>query len=212
MVYLAPTATPSVTPHPTETPGAPLAYYDDFSDPGSGWAETDVAAYSLGYTGGEYRVAIRAYDWKVPSFAPFTATMVHSHISVSARQALGDAAAYGIVFADDQVRAFLVSPLGYVAVWRYNPETASWYALSDWQACDAVVAGSGVNVLAVEVAGGTAAFYVNRVKLPLSVPIPEGGSPVRRFGIIGVSYSPSPVDLRFDDFEVQSLDASGWAK
>ena len=211
-VYLAPTATPSVTPRPTETPGAPAAYYDDFSDAGSGWAEIDAAAYSLGYTGDEYRVTIRAYDWKVPSFAPFNATMPHSRIGVSARQVLGDAAAYGIIFANDQVQAFLVSPLGYFAVWRYNPETASWYALSDWQTCDAVLAGSGANALAVEVAGGAAAFYVNGVKLPLSVPIPEGGLPVRRFGIVGVSYSQSSVDLRFDDFEVQLLDAASWAR
>jgi subtilisin family serine protease len=205
-VYAAPTATASSTPHPTGTPGAPAAFFDNFSDAASGWAEMEYASYSLGYVDGEYRMVIRNYDWKVPSYAPFTAHLTQGRVSVRARQVSGDAAAYGVVFVSDQVRAFLVSPLGYVALWRYDSSAESWRALRDWQASSAIAVGRGVNALAVEMAGGEFRFYVNGVQMPFSAQIPDDAAvPMRLFGVIGASYSSVPMDCRFDDFEVRLL-------
>jgi subtilisin family serine protease len=207
-VYSPPTATPSATLRATATPGTPVAFFDDFSNGDSGWAQTEQPSYSLGYAAGEYRMAIRVYDWRVPSYAPFTATVTDGRVSVRARQVAGDAAAYGIVFSSDQVRAFLVSPLGYVALWIYDSEIGSWRALRDWQVSGAVATGRGANVLAVEVTAGAARFYVNGAETTLGLQMPEGiSTPMRMFGVIGVSYSYVVVDCRFDDFAVQSLPA-----
>lgn len=185
-----------------------MAFFDDFSDADSGWTQTEESSYSLGYAGGEYRMSIRVYDWKVPSYAPFTAAVADGRVSVKARQVAGDAAAYGIVFASDQVRAFLVSPLGYVALWSYDSEAASWRAVRDWQANSAVAAGKGTNALAIQAAGGAVRFYVNGAETPFVLQMEEGVSaPLRMFGVIGVSYSYVPMDCRFDDFQVEALPA-----
>jgi len=166
----------------------------------------EYASYSLGYVDGEYRMVIRNYDWKVPSYAPFIAHLAQGRVSVRARQVSGDAAAYGVVFVSDQVRAFLVSPLGYVALWRYDSSTESWRALRDWQASSAIAVGRGANALTVEMAGGEFRFYVNGIQMPFSAQIPEDAAvPMRLFGVIGASYSSVPMDCRFDDFEVRLL-------
>jgi subtilisin family serine protease len=203
--YAYPTATSTPTLPPTTTPGAPPAFFDDFSDSTSGWAEVDHPAYSLGYIGGEYQMLIRVYDWKVPSYAPFSAAIAHGLVRVTARQVSGSAAAYGLVFASDRTCAFLVSPLGYAALWGYNSVAASWYTVVDWQASSAVAQGGGSNTLAVEIDDGVVRFYVNNIQMPFDLDIPRYASPPQMFGLLGVSYSPISIDCRFDDFSVQVL-------
>lgn len=210
MFHPRPTPQPSATPEPTATPGGPRPFFDDFSDPASGWATADSLAYSLGYTEGEYAITVKANLWKVPSYAPVSAAPDAMRLSVRARQISGGAAAYGVLFGGSGVHALLVSPLGYVALWRYDGDERQWKEVRSWQAMSAVRSGALWNEIAVEKRGDVTEVRVNGALVRFT-PKWEGDAQwaSRALGLIAASYSTDPVECRFDDFSVEYTLPSG---
>jgi len=187
-------------------PEVPPPFFDDFADPISGWGTASDPAYSMGYLNGEYQILIRQSPFSVPSYAPVQMEADKVRITVKGRQVGNGDTAYGILFGGSAAYAFMVSPLGYITLWRYDPASAKWQAVRPWQTHSAVLKGDSVNVLTVERMGESVAFYVNQTPIYFTPAWRDEGplTTVRTLGVLAVAYS-SPVTCRFDDFEVRYL-------
>lgn len=207
--YAVPTPSPTPTIQPSPTPGSPAGFFDDFSDPTSGWTTADVPAYQMGYVDGEYRILARQYSpygYWVPSYAPYDSEGERAQISVKAREVGDGVAAYGLLFGTKH--AFLVSPLGYATLGEYDSDAGWWQVTRNWAHAPAIHTGEAVNALAVRETGTGIEFYVNGQRVEFSPPWQSAdGAEGHAVGIIAVSYAPAGVECRFDDFAVENLEA-----
>ncbi|MFN8424238.1 MAG: hypothetical protein U0470_12965 [Anaerolineae bacterium] len=128
---LAPvTVTPTHTPRPTRTPrptpttrptarptavitppaGEAIVFYDDFSDPGSGWDVIDSGGDVWRYVDDEYEVSTTNAGSFTGPFAPRTVTYGDGALEVTLRRTAGTDASGGLVFQGAAFSyAFLVS-------------------------------------------------------------------------------------------------------
>ena len=183
---LLPTQTPTLTPTtgatstPTETPGGPTpaptqapsarVYYDDFSNPTSGWVRGVSGSCYADYAEGEYYVEAGSHTGVCLYAAP-TDPRVNGTYEVKARRSsIWDGSTYGLVFGLDdrssfsQFYVFWVDP-GYQ---NYMLETydGDWGAvLVEWTFSEAIAADADTNVLRVRRQGDQIKLYVNGTHL-----------------------------------------------
>lgn len=186
--------------------GTPTPFYDDFSDPMSGWPRSsDNPAYTMAYVGGEYQILARQSGLVFVSLAPVQMQSDWIRIRVTARRAAGGASAYGIVFGGANMYALMVSPSGWVALWRYDGQARQWVEVRGWTRCAAVRGGEAVNTILVDKEDGTVRFFVNDVPVEFK---PEWRDDdaflVRSVGLAAILFAEAgpPADCRFDDYAV----------
>ncbi|MEO8083573.1 MAG: hypothetical protein ABI780_07110 [Ardenticatenales bacterium] len=112
------TATPSRTPGPTRTPrpspttrptarptalitppaGEEIVFFDDFSDPGSGWDVIDAGGDVWRYVDDEYEVSTTNTGTFTAPFAPRTVSFDDGALEVTLRRTAGSDASGGLVF------------------------------------------------------------------------------------------------------------------
>ena len=163
----------------------------------------------MGYVDGEYRILVRQYSpygfW-VPSYAPYDSEEERVQIRVKAREVGDGVAAYGLVFGTKH--AFLVSPLGYATLGEYDSDAGWWQVTRNWAHVPAIHTGEAVNALAVRETGAGLQFYINGQRVEFSPPWQDaGGLEGHAVGIVAVSYAPTAVECRLDDFAVENLEA-----
>jgi hypothetical protein len=180
----------------------PPLYFDDFSDPGSGWPTSDTTDYALDYDSGNYRVQIKEDDrfvWVSPQSLTFDGCTVE----VEAWRSTGGNSSYGIVFGLDasagKFYAFIVQP--------YNQQYAlsrrdgdSWVTLIPYTGSSHVNFNMAHNRFRVTRDGSQIRLYVNDHYLASYTDSTYTGT--RRVGIYASSGSESPIWLRYDDFTV----------
>lgn len=219
---LTPTATPSATRTPVAPPqcwlprvarnfrytagGTPTPFYDDFSDPMSGWPRSsDNPAYTMAYVGGEYQILARQSGLVFVSLAPVQMQSDWIRIRVTARRAAGGASAYGVVFGGANMYALMVSPSGWVALWRYDGQTRQWLEVRGWTRCAAVRGGESVNTILVDKEDGTVRFFVNDAPVEFKPGWRDDDALlVRSIGLAAILFAEAgpPADCRFDDYAV----------
>ncbi len=220
------TPTPTATPSPTRTPiappqcylpriarnyrystgGTPTPFYDDFSDPMSGWPRSaDNPAYAMAYVGGEYQILARQSGLVFVSLAPVQMQSDWVRISVKARRVGGGALAYGLVFGGSEMYALMVSPSGWVALWRYDGQARQWVEVRGWARCTAVRAGDAANTILVDKQDGMVRFFVNDTPVEFKPAWQDDdGLLVRSIGLAAILFAEAgpPADCRFDDYAV----------
>lgn len=187
----------------------PTPYTDDFSSVNGVWPVATTPEYELSYLDHTYRIRATAGH---TALASANRTFPHDLLmEISGRAVSEDLQAYGIVFGrgqdtfGDTFHAFVVSPSGSYAVFRYT--NGGWLTVVDWTGSPAMASGEGVNRLAVRRVGQLAELGINGtvVNTLLGAEIALGDG----VGLVGMSWG-GPTgfsDARFDDLIVVGLSA-----
>ncbi len=197
-----PTATPTITPSPTPLPEC-NAYFDDFSNSGSGWPVGEDSVVRYGYSNGEYSLATRQGGYIIPFQSPSDAYSTYSvEADLRWNGTLGNS--YGLVFGiaevGGDVEFYLVDMNTEFRQYRvvYFPPTGNGQLIVPITSSDAIAGGNAVNHVKVTVNGNTQSIEVNDQPL-VSFNTSQPGA---RFNGIVVSASSAvpQVDARFDNF------------
>jgi hypothetical protein len=177
-------------------------FFDDFSDPGSGWPVVlDNPALRLEYLYGEYRMLRNRTDGYLVA-TPGMAASDYS-LSVVARDWNGLFGSYGLAFgmSEDlsQFYTFEVYSDGWYGLYRHS--SGDWTVLAENMSW-AVNPGASSNQLKVERNGALINGYVNG---QLVTSVSDGSFTGSRYvGLILSTYDQVGLDARFDNFAVYS--------
>jgi len=158
-----PVVTPTATPRPTPSyapPPSPLTFFDDFSDPTSGWLEDSEAACVTRFVDGEYEIHTSnvCAEWAPTEHGPT------GMVKVTARAASNAAGVYGLVFAGREtpleLLVFWVDPTDQQYALQQFAQ-AAWTTVVDWSSSSAIREGSPTNHLAIRQDGEEIHLYVN---------------------------------------------------
>lgn len=210
----SPTRTPAASPQcwlpriarnfRYSTGGTPTPFYDDFSDPMSGWPRSaDHSAYAMGYVDGEYQILAKQSGLVFVSLAPVQMQSDWIRMSVKARRVGGNALAYGLVFGGSDLHAFMVSPSGWVALWRYDAQARQWTEVRGWTRSNTVRGGNEANLLVVDKEDGFVRFFINDTRVEFTPAWQDRDAFVAQsMGLAAISFAESgpPADCRFDDY------------
>lgn len=177
-------------------------FSDDFSDPNSGWPVVlDDPGLRLEYLDGEYRMVRN----KTNGYLVVTPGIVAKdyNLSVNVRNRNGLSGSYGLAFAmsEDfsQFYTFEVFSDGWYGLYRHS--SGDWSVLAE-NMSGAVKQGTGSNHLKVERNGTLINAQVNG---QLVASVSDGWFTDFRFlGLIISTYDRAGLDVRFDDFVMES--------
>lgn len=193
-----------------EAPGS-ILFQDDFSKPANGWITTKTDYGEFGYVDGEYRILLNKSDFNTYSLLP-KQTFDNCSVEVDVRLAAGPSnGVFGILCrteADAQTvhKAYVFAIRGdgfYAILKRTSP--SFWDAIAYGKESKAIKPGNAVNHLRADCSGDVLTFYVNGEKL-----LEKTDSAFKTGGVgFAVTTQPKnePLDVRFDNFVVRSLDA-----
>lgn len=183
-------------------------YYDDFSDPNSGWPELEDTDRLLEYKDEEYRILVKNTDiWGGASPGIQVSDYI---VTVDVRNVSGVDGSYGIIFqlADDwsTFYTFEIFPDGYYSLWRFEAKKKGWKLL-EYQFSEHIKQSTDRNEIQVVRSGDLIRTYANQ---QLVVEMTESSfTGVDSVGLITSSYDDINVDARFDNFAVNPLDCTG---
>jgi hypothetical protein len=180
-------------------------FFDDFSDPSSGWPIDDSENVKRSYQDDEYELLVRPKNFWGGSVPPLVDISSYT-VDAEMRIPNGGAGYYGLVF--DRVDwnhfyVYVVSPRNqYYAVFRHDP---AWVLLTPFTQSSAIKSGSTTNHLRVDRNGDEISVYVNEQYLT-SLTDAKYSSSSNEVGLFAQSSTDVPVAMRFDNFEVRFLD------
>jgi hypothetical protein len=187
-------------------------FFDDFSDPSSGWWTGETDTGQIEYTGGEYRVLVKPKNhyWMLGS--PACEREKYS-VEVDARWAGNSGSSYGLVFGIkgdwEQLYTFEVNS-DYQMYTLYRRDAAGWTELVPWTSAPVINSGAQVNHLKATRNGDLITLEVNGTILGTwsdSTVAGDSGA-----GVIVSSYSDlANADAAFDNFKVTGLGSSAAA-
>jgi uncharacterized repeat protein (TIGR01451 family) len=183
-------------------------FYDNFSNPASGWPVDDDGDNRYEYINGEYRILVRLEQWGAGASPGFQAS--DYSVSVDLRNQSGVDGSYGIAFgiAGDWSTFYTLEiyPDGWYGIYRYDP--GNIVTLSE-AFSSAVLQGTASNQIRVERNGSSINAYANNQLLASVTDGTYTGS--RYVGLVVISYDQPNVDIRFDNFTVYPSSCAGTA-
>jgi len=199
---------PQVTFSPVSTVSLPIIssdycsplYYDDFSDPTSGWDIEDTGLYQLEYLDGEYRIAINGPGYRMIVAPEFWAAEYTATVQVRTLQPF-DNGPFGLVFGlaenGSQFYSFRINDIHVYALSVHDGDTITDLA---WDFSSYIQSYPGTNKLTVERIGSRIRAYINDSLVADVFDSTYAGS--LRVGV--TAESGNEADARFDDFTVRS--------
>ena len=178
-------------------------FLDDFSNPGSGWPVADTATLLLEYNNGEYRTLVKNRDWLV---AINSGVMVDpmSKLEVDLRNTSGIFGSYGLMFglAPDFSETYVLEiyPDSWYGLWYYH-ENTGWSLLQEGSS-EFIYPGSASNHLMISFDGSAAQFFINSHYVTVLPYVPFYGK--NYSGLIVFSYDSGNVDVRFDNYRLET--------
>jgi hypothetical protein len=179
-------------------------YFDDFSNPNSGWAVGENENVIYRYLNGEYQIYLKRGDWGW-AITPDLVLPGDYRIEVDARRVSSGVCSYGLVFGtrwtSDSWETYQV------IVWPTDGEflvnkralDGSWTTIQDWTYSSAINRNYGTNRIRVDRVGTAIRIYINGT-LVANITDSSFTGPGRDAGIRAYSYWNAPVDVRFDNF------------
>ena len=177
-------------------------YFDDFSNPSSGWPKGDDGNVLLEYANGEYRILVRPTEFEAGASPGLHAT--NYSVSVDVRNLSNAWATYGLAFSIDSnwdtFYSFEISYSQFYAIYRYDTTNAIMLT-SNYS--DALNPGTASNHIRIDREGDSIKAYANGQLLASVTDGTYVGD--RNLGLVVFSYSSAPnIDIRFDNFTVNS--------
>ncbi len=177
-----PTATPTPRPTPTPTwtptpvgppptptpPPSPRVFYDDFSNPASGWATGEIESCDFEYIADLYTVEVGRENYVCYSRAPMNPRANGVFQVEAAKFSETDGSVYGLYFGgasdaqDRLVQAYMfwVDPAQMrFALQKYDH--GQWSYLVNWTPYEGIAADDGYNVLKVRRQDDRITLYIN---------------------------------------------------
>jgi hypothetical protein len=204
VVYLPIIVSPPAPPVPCND------YFDDFSNPASGWHVHDGATALYEYRDGEYRILNRQYGAIFKTKAPI-GPIENFSLEVDARWAGANTdGVYGLVFGymDDSNPYYLFSVFPELSQFRlFRVEPSGWFnTIVDFTYSAAIQGGNGVNHLKVIRNGDQITLEINGANLGTWVDNSIVGPRLVGVGMAPYPQEPVPMyDARFDNFTVNCL-------
>jgi len=209
---------PLISFTPVATTYLPLAmksdviYFDDFSNPNSGWVSGENADLKYGYLNGEYQILLKTTGATL-LVTPDLVLPGDYRIEVDARQASSNQGSYGLMFgiqlsgSSYEGHQFMIFPASQQYLLEKRNMDGSWQILIDQTYSPAIQPGMGANHLRVDRIGTAIHLYANGVLLTTFT---DGSftSSGRDAGVRAYSYDSAPVDVRFDNFLVRRVEAA----
>jgi CSLREA domain-containing protein len=177
-------------------------FFDDFSNPASGWKILETAFGRYEYLDNEYRILAKVVPAWEASLPGFKAT--DYVVSVEVRNATGVNGYYGILFsfAEDwsHFYFFVVHTNGRYVILRADPDTSYWIA----DGYSSIIhTGTASNKLKLERNGSMIWAYANGELLTI---LKDGTfTGLGYVGLITVADTNPNVDARFDNFTVEPI-------
>jgi hypothetical protein len=187
------------TPAPPTQPGETL-FYDDFTNPGTGWERFTSAEGTMDYDGSGYRFlvnALQANFWSTPgkSFGD-----VRMEVDVAKLNG-PDENRIGLLcrFTEGNYYFFMVSSDGYYTIGKYIGGNVIQLGQSEMQFNEAVHTGLAVNHLRADCVGDTFTFYINGAPVAQAQDADFAEGDV---GLLAGTFAQPGVDVIFDNFVV----------
>jgi len=197
-----PTPTPTLTPTP-----ANYSFFDDFSDPNSGWLINDDGNAKYSYQNGEYEIGLYHQNWwGAVAINDFYATKYS--VEADMYRYTGSNVDYGLIFDRlnwDNFYLFEVTP-DYQKYCLYRYDNKNWIELVPWTYSAQINQTNAINHLKVDRDGGNITVYVNGQQLANIYDDTFSNTQARRVGMYAETYSDSVVPgvARFDNFYLQT--------
>lgn len=180
-------------------------YFDDFSNPASGWLTGTGQHITLSYQSNEYEIEIFESWWWGASAPPLGDISIYS-VESEARLHTGSEGMYGVIFDRlnwENYYVFIVLPNSRAyAVLRYDD--ANWIDIIPITSSTAINFGSAVNQLKVERAGDKIAVYANNQLLATTNDNTFTGT-FSEVGLFAQTLNEEPIEARFDNFVVKQI-------
>jgi hypothetical protein len=200
-------------------------FFDDFSNPSSGWPIVYNPLYTFSYINGEYQIYIPPdpgdtttwYDIPAvlapaqpPAGAPYCVSADVHFTSGPQRDQPGWSELYGLIFGTSAdlrtIYRLQTNVFGDWAALKYTCYTMPYGGI---RACDhditvgdsrdGIATGFGLNHFMVQVNGTTAVFYINHSLKGWATGLNDLPA-LNRVGILGGAWEISPLYIRFDNF------------
>jgi hypothetical protein len=181
-----------------------LLFFDDFSDPSSGWSDTDEGDFQYSYEDGEYEISAALSGWLVGTGAPLEALSGNYSVEVDARRLSGSDVQYGIELENEESWDsywFVVRPGSQsYALWLSDNDELTWL---DGGISPYINPGDATNHLKAERLGSEIVVSVNGQILTSVVDTTHLGGWV---GLAIWAGNSVPAVARFDNYAVRRPD------
>jgi hypothetical protein len=192
------TSTRTPTGTPTRPPACAVSFFDNFSNPNSGWPQWDDDDSSGGYVSGEYRILVNAPNSGYVASPDFRC--LDPTLDVDARYASANYGYYGLLLSTgdtlDEYYELLVTESGYYQVAKRVG--GQRHTLVDWSTFAHINRGQDSNHLRLTRDGSQISAYINDHHATTL----SDGSLVGPFkpNLVSGAFDTGSVDVRFDNF------------
>lgn len=206
-------AQPTEAPLPTDTtapstgvispmPGGDVLFFDDFSDPDSGWDRYTDSEGMTDYANGAYQIGIYTdtyFYWANP-YRTFGDVIV----KVDTEKVLGeDDMDYGIICRHqdvDNFYALVISGDGFASI-RKRYQGGELEYIADWVSVPEINTGNAANYLQAECVSNRLSLFVNGV---LAIEVHDSDLVSGDIGLIAGTFDQPETEVLFDNFIVQT--------
>ena len=184
-------------------------YFDDFSNPNSGWSVENNSDYVMGYLGGEYQILLNNPWWWAFGLPDLDLPGKY-RLEVDVHKTSTYEGAYGMLFGigwgnnSFETYQFLVEPQTQKYLLDKRSMNGSWNALIGWSDAGIINSGTATNHLRVDRIGSAIHLYINNVWVNTAYDS-SFISPGRDVALYVDSYDQAPLDVRFDNFRADCL-------
>ncbi len=204
----APNPTPSITglsiPTATNTftTSQKLIFFDDFSDPNSGWDRADVADYYADYFNDSYRIVVysdMSDSWANPAGKEFTDVSVEVDATKNAGPDDND---FGVICRYQGVDQFyyaVISSDGYYGITKVTSDSSTLLGAAEMQYSDYIYQGDATNQIRFDCTGDVLTLYANGQQLDQQI---DSDYTSGNVGLIAGTYDTPGTDILFDNFSV----------
>lgn len=183
-------------------PTSEILFFDDFSDPNSGWDQVEETDYSTYYYSNSYRIVINSDlsdSWANPGDQNFEDVVVEARATKNGGPDDND---FGLICRYQDTEHFyygIIASDGYYGISKVTPEDTQLLGHETLEYSDLINPGFATNTIRFECVGSTLTLYANGQLLDRQSDSDYSSGNV---GLIAGTYNTPGTDILFDDFSV----------
>lgn len=189
---------------PTQAPAANAntLFFDDFSDPSSGWDTVDNSNYYADYYENAYRITVNtdlSDSWANPGSNVFGDVHIEAQATKNGGPDYND---FGLICRYQDADRFyyaVISSDGYFGILKVTPDSTTQLGYSDLQASTSINTGETSNQIRLDCVGDQLSLYVNGQLLETEM---DSSYTEGNVGLIAGTYDDPGTDILFDNFTV----------
>ncbi len=196
------TITPQAAISPTPIQGTDVLFFDDFSDPSSGWDQVNESGYSTDYYQGAYRILVNTdqFDyWANPAEKSFGDVVIEVDATKNGGPEDND---FGVICRYQDPAHFyyaIISSDGYYGITKVTIDNSQLLGGETLMYSDLIDGGSSTNHLRFDCVGSVLTLYVNGQQLDQQT---DDEYTTGNVGLIAGTFDTPGTDVLFDNFSV----------